>query len=204
MEACWRRTGGGSAGASDGQSSQTREKVPATCPPEPWRRRKRCGGGAHACLPRLCFAASEARNALGSPTDGPFSAPPSGAPVQVCLHGRGEQLLREAGLPISIPRTLSDAVLRGEGVLFLGAGASHGSKHSDGRSIPMGGELRDLIADHFLNGECKDSSLEEVANLRGERSGPGSTRTVHLRPISRVRALPKPSLASCFSLARNI
>ncbi|NKM96152.1 SIR2 family protein [Rhizobium leguminosarum] len=64
-----------------------------------------------------------------------------------------------------IPSTLIDALVRGEVVLFFGAGVNHGSTHPDGRVIPLGNGLRDLLADRFLNGECKERSLEEVATL---------------------------------------
>lgn len=70
-----------------------------------------------------------------------------------------------------IPSTLVNALTRGEAVLFFGAGVNHGSVHADGRKIPLGNGLRDLLADQFLNGECKDRTLEEVATLAENEVG---------------------------------
>ena len=64
-----------------------------------------------------------------------------------------------------IPAPLAEAMKRGDAVLFLGAGASFGAKHIDGRIMPLGNALRDLVCDRFLYGTCKDRSLDEVASL---------------------------------------
>ncbi|WP_176473117.1 SIR2 family protein [Sphingomonas lenta] len=71
----------------------------------------------------------------------------------------------------TIPGPLVEAMKRGEAVLFLGAGASHGAEHADGRRMPMGNALRDLICDRFLNGTCRDRSLDEVASLAENSAG---------------------------------
>ncbi len=70
-----------------------------------------------------------------------------------------------------IPSTLANALLRGEVVLFTGAGVNFSSKNVDGHSMPMGNGLRDLLADKFLAGECKDRTLEEVATLAENEVG---------------------------------
>jgi hypothetical protein len=75
-----------------------------------------------------------------------------------------------AALP-EIPGPLAEAMRRGDAVLFLGAGASFGSKHTDGRVLPLGNALRDLVCDRFLNGTCKDRSLDEVASLAENSAG---------------------------------
>jgi hypothetical protein len=53
-------------------------------------------------------------------------------------------------------------ILRGEAILFLGAGASFGARSADGTSPISGGQLRDMIADEFLGGEQKDQPLTTV------------------------------------------
>ncbi|MDL2403621.1 hypothetical protein [Rhizobium mayense] len=63
--------------------------------------------------------------------------------------------LGEGGIHM-IPTTLINAVTRGEVVLFFGAGINYDCRHPDGRKMPLGNDLRDLLADHFLGGECKD------------------------------------------------
>ena len=74
-------------------------------------------------------------------------------------------------MALTLPHTLRDGVARGEVALFLGAGASRGARLPDGKRMPMGGDLRDLIADRFLGGKGKDRSLEEVANYAANQAG---------------------------------
>jgi hypothetical protein len=62
---------------------------------------------------------------------------------------------------------------RGDAVLFLGAGASYGTKHDDGRTMPLGVALKDLICDRFLAGKCKERGLDEVASLAENSAGRG-------------------------------
>ena len=52
----------------------------------------------------------------------------------------------------------------GKAVLFLGAGASAGATHPDGRSALKDDELRDLISDRFLGGARRDQTLARVAD----------------------------------------
>ncbi len=70
-----------------------------------------------------------------------------------------------------IPAPLAEAMKRGDAVLFLGAGASFGAQHADGRLMPLGNALRDLLCDKFLGGTCKDRSLDEVASLAENSAG---------------------------------
>jgi hypothetical protein len=74
---------------------------------------------------------------------------------------------------VVIPPALAEAVKRGEAILFLGAGASFGAEHPDGRQMPLGGALKDLICDRFLSGLCKDRALDEVASLAENSAGRG-------------------------------
>jgi hypothetical protein len=50
-------------------------------------------------------------------------------------------------------------------VLFLGAGASFGAVHPNGKKIPNGQELSDLIAEKFLGDHYKGKNLSLVAEL---------------------------------------
>lgn len=72
---------------------------------------------------------------------------------------------------ILIPRPLLDAIKDQRVVLFLGAGASLGAKHPEGKEIPQGDQLRDLISDQFLEGKLKKESLQVVAAMAGSEAG---------------------------------
>ena len=64
---------------------------------------------------------------------------------------------------IAVPQVLSDAVRDGLAILFLGAGASLGARHPEGKKIPQTSMLRDLLCDKFLDGKLKDRPLAEIA-----------------------------------------
>ena len=66
------------------------------------------------------------------------------------------------------PGTLA-SIKQGTAVLFLGAGASLGAVAND-RKIPLGDDLRNLIANHFLSGQGKDWTLSKVAELAADQS----------------------------------
>jgi tetratricopeptide (TPR) repeat protein/cold shock CspA family protein len=66
---------------------------------------------------------------------------------------------------LALPPVLTDVVLRGEAILFLGAGASIGAKHPTGQTIPKGNELRDALSEKYLGGAMKDRPLATVAQL---------------------------------------
>ncbi|MDX1940289.1 MAG: SIR2 family protein [Saprospiraceae bacterium] len=63
---------------------------------------------------------------------------------------------------IELPKPLLDSIIAQKAVLFLGAGASWGAKNPQGKTIPVGNQLRDIISDNFLNGKLKDRSLAEI------------------------------------------
>ena len=66
---------------------------------------------------------------------------------------------------MSLPQVLIDKVGKGEIVLLLGSGALYDAKLPDNKKIPFGDDLRDLLADNFLNGEYKDYPLSAVSQL---------------------------------------
>lgn len=69
------------------------------------------------------------------------------------------------------PKPLIDAVIEQRAILFLGAGASLGAKHPEGKEMPQGNQLRDLINDKFLRGELDREPLQAVAALAGSEAG---------------------------------
>ncbi len=68
-------------------------------------------------------------------------------------------------MTIDIPPALIENVKRQNAVLFLGAGASMDALHPDGKPVPDGSTLRDLLCDRFLGGQLKEKSLKQIADL---------------------------------------
>ena len=66
---------------------------------------------------------------------------------------------------MDIPQFLLDEIRTGNVVLFLGAGASIGSKNSGGEDTPTGKHLARLLADKFLGSSHRDDPLQIVAEL---------------------------------------
>lgn len=66
---------------------------------------------------------------------------------------------------MEIPSVLYEHVRQGHVVLILGAGASLGAKDEKGNSAPNGKQLGILLADKFLGGSYRDSSLSQIAEL---------------------------------------
>lgn len=64
-----------------------------------------------------------------------------------------------------IPHHLLEQIKAGNVVLFLGAGASYGSKNKSGDVIPNGKVLSDLIARKFLGSEYVGKDLAYNAEL---------------------------------------
>ncbi len=71
----------------------------------------------------------------------------------------------------NIPEFLINAIKEQRAVLFLGAGASRDAKHPEGKKIPQGYKLRDLICDRFLNGELKTKPLGYAVSLAAKQAG---------------------------------
>jgi len=69
------------------------------------------------------------------------------------------------GIIMSLPKTLIERVKSGRVVLFLGSGALYGASLSDGKEIPLGDGLRDLLSVKFLGGEFKQDSLAHVSAM---------------------------------------
>lgn len=65
---------------------------------------------------------------------------------------------------------LIEKVRDGHAVLFLGAGASKGAIHPEGKRVPDGAQLRDYISDRFLGGALKDKPLAQVAEIAKNES----------------------------------
>lgn len=66
---------------------------------------------------------------------------------------------------MEIPKTLIDQIQEGNVVLFLGAGASIGAIHPQGKKVLQGLELSNLIADKFLDKSYLNKSLQVVSEL---------------------------------------
>lgn len=71
---------------------------------------------------------------------------------------------------IEVPPWVKDKILRGETILFLGAGASHGSAGKNGERPLNGSELRDKLSDKFLGGSLKSKTLAQVAEFAKSES----------------------------------
>ncbi|MDE0340360.1 MAG: SIR2 family protein [Caldilineaceae bacterium] len=71
----------------------------------------------------------------------------------------------------SIPHSLLEAIKEERAVLFLGAGASLGAKHPEGKRIPQGNQLRDLICDKFLGGDLNEKPLSAVSAMAASEAG---------------------------------
>jgi hypothetical protein len=72
---------------------------------------------------------------------------------------------------LELPPALVEAVKDQRVVLFLGSGASHGAKHPQGKAIPLGDNLRDLICDRFLGGALISKPLTVVAAMAANEAG---------------------------------
>lgn len=74
---------------------------------------------------------------------------------------------------VELPGALLEAVAQGNVALFFGAGASKGAIHENPlMKMPTGDQLRDLICDEFLQGDCKDRQLDDVAGFVENEGGP--------------------------------
>lgn len=69
-----------------------------------------------------------------------------------------------------VPPWIKDKILRGEAILFLGAGAAHGSVGAKGEEALSGDQLRDKLSDRFLGGSLKSKSLAHVAEFAKSES----------------------------------
>jgi hypothetical protein len=77
---------------------------------------------------------------------------------------------------VELPTSLVNAVEEQNAVLFLGAGASYGAGHPQGKTIPSGLALRDLLSDRFLGGALKDRSLAAVAEFAANETSLGTAQ----------------------------
>ncbi|WBV51919.1 SIR2 family protein [Chryseobacterium gambrini] len=66
---------------------------------------------------------------------------------------------------MEIPKSLVDQIKTGNVVLFLGAGASYDAIHPEGKKIPLGNVLSDMIVDEFLTDDYKGEALQIVSEL---------------------------------------
>lgn len=66
---------------------------------------------------------------------------------------------------MDIPPLLIRQIADGKAALILGAGASVGAQHPDGKKAPTGMQLAKLLADQFLGGQYAGSPLSMVAEL---------------------------------------
>lgn len=72
---------------------------------------------------------------------------------------------------VQLPQSLRTEHRAGRFVLFLGAGATVGAKSSAGARPLLADELRDALADAFLDGRHKAESLTWVAELARPDAG---------------------------------
>ncbi len=68
-------------------------------------------------------------------------------------------------LKSELPKELINQVKKGRAVLFLGAGATKGARTLDNKEPPLGDELRDLIAERFLDNDNIVETLSWVSEL---------------------------------------
>ena len=73
--------------------------------------------------------------------------------------------------PDLLTAALVETIQRGDAILFLGAGASHGAVGPKGEKAPSGDELRNILSDRFLGGALKSKSLSQVAELAKNEAG---------------------------------
>lgn len=66
---------------------------------------------------------------------------------------------------MALPSQVIEKVRRGKVVLFLGSGALHGASLPDGRHIPLGNQLRDILCDEFLTEAFKNDDLAHVGAM---------------------------------------
>lgn len=66
---------------------------------------------------------------------------------------------------MNIPKSLVEQIRTGNVVLFLGAGASYGAIHPDGKKIPLGNNLSDMIVKEFLPDDYVGEELQIVSEL---------------------------------------
>ncbi len=66
---------------------------------------------------------------------------------------------------MEIPFNLIEQIKLGNVVLFLGAGASFGTKNSKGEKMPLGGELSTLLSEKFLGGIPGDLAYTSMLSI---------------------------------------
>ena len=70
---------------------------------------------------------------------------------------------------MEIPNILIRQIQNGNVILFLGAGATKGAIHPEGKDSPSGKELSNLIAEHFLGSEYKDMPLARIQRPKWDK-----------------------------------
>ena len=83
-----------------------------------------------------------------------------------CERTMNDSLLSSDLLSPNLLRQIRD----GNAILFLGAGASHGTTHRTNGHIPGTADLREALSDRFLGGSLKDRSLADVAEYAKNES----------------------------------
>lgn len=66
---------------------------------------------------------------------------------------------------MALPHPLIEKVKAGRVALFLGSGALYGATLPEGKKIPLGNDLRDILNEEFLNGDFSDESLAMVSEM---------------------------------------
>ncbi len=73
--------------------------------------------------------------------------------------------------PTFLTPSLLESIQRGDAILFLGAGATHGAVGPKSEKPPSADKLRDIISDRFLGGALKSLPLSQVAELAKNEAG---------------------------------
>ena len=64
-----------------------------------------------------------------------------------------------------IPQILIDNIKNKNVILFLGSGFAYNANHPENKQAPLGNKLAEMIADKFLEGKYKESSLTLISDL---------------------------------------
>jgi tetratricopeptide (TPR) repeat protein len=77
---------------------------------------------------------------------------------------------------MEIPPFLETQICEGKAIIFLGSGASLGTKDAKGNCAPSSTKLAELISSRFLGGKYKDYTLDQVGELAISESRLGTVQ----------------------------
>lgn len=97
-----------------------------------------------------------------------------------------------------IPDAILEKIARGQAILFLGAGASHGAMSPSGKPAPSGNTLRDALAERFLGGKMADRPLAMVADLAVNETSLFDVQNYVASTVDNFQPAPFHSLVASF------